>query len=284
MVGEHPGAGRVLAANTMPMTIEPFTRNDLPGLNELRPPDWHDITPSFEFYLSRTFCFPIKSVTSGRIVGIGAAILFQSTGWLAHIIVHPEYRGCGIGGEIVSSLLKLMQNRGCQTMSLIATDLGYPVYKRSGFLDDGEYLFYKRDQKAPAMPVNEKIIGYEPQFERSALDLDAEISGENRSAVILEKLAGSFLCILDGEVAGCYLPGLGEGLIIARRREAGLALLKVKVAGSSRVVLPAQNESAVALLAQNGFHETLRCKRMVHGARLAWKPEGLFSRIAGNLG
>jgi GNAT superfamily N-acetyltransferase len=266
------------------MPIEAFTRADLPALSELQPPDWQDITPGFEFYLSKSFCFPIKYVSAGRIVGTGAAILFSSTGWLAHIIVHPEYRGRRIGGEIVVSLLDLMKRRGCTTMSLIATDLGYPVYKRAGFLDDGEYLFCKRDQEAPSIPASEKIIECNAQHESSVCDLDREISGEDRRGVIIDKLAGSSLCIMDGEVAGCYLPDLGEGLIIARRREAGLALLNMKVTGSNRVVLPSQNEHAVAFLAQNGFRETLRCKRMVYGTKLAWKPEGLFSRIAGNLG
>jgi GNAT superfamily N-acetyltransferase len=266
------------------MRIEPFTREDLPVLNELRPPDWHDITPNFEYYLSKSFCFPLKTVSAGRVVGIGAAILFLRTGWLAHIIVHPEYRGKGVGGEIVSSLLKLMQQQECQTMSLIATDMGYPVYKKAGFREDTEYLFYKREHEAPLISAHETIIGYIPQFERAVLDLDREISGEDRRDVIVGKLEGSFLCILDGEVAGCYLPDLGEGLIIARCREAGLALLQKKVAASNRVVFPAKNESAAAFLAQSGFQETLRCKRMVYGAKLAWKPDGLFGRIAGNMG
>jgi GNAT superfamily N-acetyltransferase len=266
------------------MMIEAFTRDDLPVLNELQPPDWRDITPNFEFYLSRPFCIPLKAVSADRIVGIGAAILFQSTGWLAHIIVHPECRGGGIGGEIVSRLLDLMKGRECRVMSLIATDLGYPVYKRAGFVEDNEYLFYSRDQATSSIPADETITKYGSQFERSVLNLDVEISGEDRSTVIKEKLAGSFLCILDGKVAGCYLPDLGEGLIIASRPEAGIALLKVKAARSNRVVFPARNESALAFLAQSGFRETLRCKRMVYGIRFAWKPEGLFSRIAGNMG
>ena len=268
----------------MPMTIEPFSHDDLPVLNELQPPDWRDITPAFEFYLSKSFCFPLKAVSAGRIAGIGAAILYQRTGWLAHIIVHPECRDQGIGGGIVLSLLNLMKQRNCETMSLIATDLGYPVYKKTGFLEDGEYIFYKRDQETSSIPAQDQIIGYNAQFERSVLDLDREISGEDRKDVIVEKLAGSFLCILDNEVTGCYIPDLGEGLIVARRGEAGLALLKLKVAGSNRIVIPAQNKSAASFLEQNGFRETLRCWRMVFGPKLEWKPEGLFSRIAGNLG
>jgi GNAT superfamily N-acetyltransferase len=266
------------------MTIEPFTCDDLPALSAIQPPDWRDITPSFEFYLSKAFCYPLKAVTANRVVGVGAAIVFLHTGWLAHIIVHHEYRSRGVGSEIVSNLLALMKNKGCQTMSLIATDLGYPVYKKAGFLDEGEYIFYKRNQEAPSIPADERIIEYNPQFERSVLKLDSAISGEDRRTVLVEKLAESFLCILDGEAAGCYLPNLGEGLIIARHREAGLALLTRKIAGSNLVSIPAQNESAAEFLVQSGFRETLRCRRMVHGPKLTWKPEGIFGRIAGNLG
>jgi len=268
----------------MPVTIEPFTRDDLPALSELRPPDWRDITPAFEFYLSKPFCFPLKTALAGRIAGIGAAILLGRTGWLAHIIVHPENRGRGIGSAIVSNLLHLLKRRDCSTVSLIATDLGYPIYKRIGFQDDGEYVFYKRDHAAESIPTDETIAGYAPQFERSVLNLDRDISGEDRRELLVEKLPGSFLCMLDNEVTGCYLPELGEGLVLARRREAGLALLKKKAAVSDRVVLPAQNGSATAFLEQSGFRETMRCRRMVCGPKIAWKPEGLFSRIGGNFG
>ncbi len=68
------------------------------------------------------------------------------------------------------------------------------------------------------------------------LVLDREISGENRRGVLIGKLVGSFVYRTDGVVSGFYLPDLGEGLILARSEEAGIALMAVRHSRTARAV------------------------------------------------
>jgi GNAT superfamily N-acetyltransferase len=266
------------------MTVEPFTENDLPALDGLRPENWPDLVPHFQFYLSKPSCLPRKTVVDGAIVGSGAGIAFGPTGWLAHIIVRPEHRGVGIGGRIVADLMGLLAGKGCRTVSLIATDLGRPVYLKAGFVDQTEYVFLTRAPGGKEGRTDRRIIAYEPTFEPAVLELDRAISGETREAVLKEKLEGSFLFVSGGRLRGCFLPRLGEGLVIARDDEAGLALLELKTSQAERVAMPADNEAARAFLLRNGFTETMRARRMVSGPAFAWKPDCVYGRIGGNMG
>jgi len=73
-------------------------------------------------------------------------------------------------------------------------------------------------------------------------------------------------------------------LIVANTLEAGLALLKRRIAIEQRVVLPAANEIALGYLLQHGAKEFLRGVRMRYGEKRVWDPSKIYSRIGGNLG
>ena len=110
------------------MTIETLNKNDVSLLNELEPAGWGSILPAHEFYTSNTdFCFPIRINNDTKIVGIGTAVIHNDVAWLAHIIVHAENRNQGIGRLITQSLVNNSQAKNCDTIYLIATDLGAPV-------------------------------------------------------------------------------------------------------------------------------------------------------------
>jgi GNAT superfamily N-acetyltransferase len=269
------------------MTITPLVENDLPLLSPLQPDGWKDILVPFRFYLAHPQCFPIKAVADGALAGVGVGILFDKTAWLAHIIVHPDFRRRGIGALVVGSLQrKLTHDHGCRTLSLIATDLGRPVYARAGFTDLVEYAFLARDDSAvPAVPENSAIRPYIADDENAILSLDQLVSGERRDWVLREHVSQALVYTTAvGVMAGCYLPTLGEGLILARTPAAGRALLSRKIASSPRIALPAANIDALDLLTKRGYKETMRCWRMIYGAPLAWRPASVYARIAGNMG
>jgi hypothetical protein len=86
-------------------------------------------------------------------------------------------------------------------------------------------------------------------------------------------------------VTGFFLPSLGEGLLIAKENEAASALLKMKLAGAGKkITLPIQNIDGAKYLAEHGFTETKRLRRMVYGDGFSWKPEYVYGRIGGYLG
>lgn len=254
------------------------------GLRPLQPPEWPDIVPVFQYYLRSPFCTPMKVVLDGGIAGVGAAISLGATAWLAHVIVAEERRGQGIGGFIVGRLLELLRAAGCDTVSLIATDLGRPVYRRAGFVDQADYLLFTGREPLRLAGISGHIARPLPGEIDAVLALDQRISGEDRRAVLADQLEGSYVYRRGGGIAGYYLPEFYEGPVIADDPEAGIELMKLRYAWACKGVLPAENREGIDFLESRGFKKTLRLTRMVLGRGFPWRPQGLFGRISGNLG
>jgi GNAT superfamily N-acetyltransferase len=266
------------------MTLEPVLESDVDFLHELQPTDWPDIVPNFKFYTSSPFCSPIKIKLDNIIVGIGTGINFGNTGWLAHIIVRSEERNKGIGSAIVDHLVNKLKETRCESISLIATELGYSVYKKFGFVEQTEYVFFERNEPLKGQCLSENIVRYSNTFAEEICSLDQTVSGENRRKLLSDKLDNSHVFRRDGKVTGFYLPELGEGLIVANDAEAGNELMKVRSSRTKKSVLPVDNNAASSFLTANGFSEYKRAKRMILGKEFKWQPNKLFNRIAGNLG
>jgi GNAT superfamily N-acetyltransferase len=267
-------------------TIEPLEIEDLETVSALRPETWGDLLPIHEFYLGSTLCFPHKAVVDGRIVGIGTAIAFKASGWLAHIIVAPDCRGHGHGGALVSFLMDFLAERcGVAAVSLIATDMGYPVYLKHGFTVQAEYATYTAEKDFAGDGTDSRIEPITTPRYRAVLDLDRYVSGEDRTGILSSHLEDGYMYVSEGAAVGFFLPTLGEGLLVAKEKNAATALLRKKLsAGCKAVTLPVQNLDGASFLAENGFIETKRLRRMSHGAALLWHPEYLYGRIGGYLG
>jgi len=266
------------------MQFEKVTIDDLDEIRNLQPQDWSDIIPEFEFYIQSSFCSPIKTTIGGKIVGIGASIVFKNTSWIAHIIVDSEYRNKGFGTLIVNELLESIKRDSVATCSLIATDLGKPVYLKAGFRIAAEYSFFQREELWIDCPVSENVIPYEEKHSAMIYELDHKISGEKRELLLSDYLSNSKVYIENNKVLGYYLPDLKEGLIYAGTEEAGLELMKLKYAKVDKAVLPSDNFAGVAFLQQNGFIETRKGTRMILGKDIDWNPKKMYSRIGGNFG
>ncbi len=266
------------------MRFQAIAINDLDGIKDLQPEGWPDIIPEFELYIKRDYCVPIKTVSDGNIVGIGAAIIFGRTGWLAHIIVHKNYRNRGIGLSIVNELLRITKSRSVETCLLIASDLGLPVYKKVGFESVCEYLFFKREKPWKSYAVSTHIEKYRDEYYSMITAIDRKISGEDREILIREYIKDSIVYRDNEIIKGYYMPELGGGLIYADTDTAGLELMKIKYSTADTAVLPSENTAGIKFLEQNGFTPVSRGARMILGKQIIWSPEKVFSRIAGNLG
>jgi GNAT superfamily N-acetyltransferase len=267
------------------MRLEPVTRDDLESIRFLQPDGWPDIIAEFEAYIRYDFCWPVKAVSGHSIIGTGAAIAYGYTGWLAHIIVDKHFRNRGIGREITGELMRILNIQGKNRLLLIATELGYPVYLGAGFREVSEYVFLKRSTEWRALIPSDYIIPYRPEYHDTILELDRVISGEDRAMLIGPALHRS-MCYVEGStLTGCYMPGIGEGPIIAMNGKAGTELMKIKYAKADRAVFPSENFLARQFLGDNGFVETgTRGIRMHMGEKVHWQPERIYSRIGGNFG
>lgn len=241
--------------------------------------------PVFEFYIRQPNCFPLKAHEGEQIAGIGAANVFGSTCWLAHIIVDPVFRRRGIGLQMVEALLQVNAAAKIKTFLLIATELGLPVYEKAGFRTVTDYRFLKNESCREEIPATNAAVPWQQKYTRSLLSLDRKCSGEKRDWLLREHLKNGWLIVTGDQVSGFWLPDLGEGVIIADNEAAGLALMKMKYRSKNKAVLPADNIAGIDFLFQYGFEPmNILGTRMILGEDIPWQPRKIFSRIGGHFG
>ena len=267
------------------MQILPFEVANLNELESLQPPDWLDLKIAFRYYLHHFgFCNPIKIVINSCIVGIGTTIIHNDVAWLAHIVVHPDFRKQGIGKIITTTLIESVKKHSCKTILLVSTDLGKPVYEKIGFEIVGEYAFLRNDNYGNEGEISENIQKLDQKYFDAVLILDQKVSGEDRSNQIEDYFLDSFVYLEKNKICGYYLPAFGAGLIVAENEEAGIELIKLRNKTHNIATLPSENESALKFLKENNFKQYRTAKRMSLGEKLNWHPEMFFNRISGQIG
>lgn len=265
------------------MKIEALRDNDLHLVRALQPDGWSDIQPAFEYYTRSAFCFPIKVTLSDTIVGIGTTILHNDVAWLGHIIVHKDFRRKGIGLFITQGLVESLSSNACETIYLLATDLGAPVYEKAGFVSETEYLFFK-DIELKKTVTGDHIQPYHAMYKEQVAGLDLMTSGEERFFHLEEYLDDGYLYLDKGRVRGFYLPGFGDGLVIADDPGAGLSLLQKRMEKNDKLVFPKDNSVATRFIYEHGWKEVSTGKRMRLGKKRHVNFTNIYSRIGGNLG
>ena len=267
-----------------PMRFEIFGESDLLDLPELQPPGWGDLVPRFRFFIQASFCFPIKISIHGKMIGIGASICHADSAWLACIVIHPDHRNQGLGTIITQKLMDGLDQGIYKTIFLDATHLGFPVYQKLGFQTELEYLHF-RSEEAYSIPSNDEfLIDYLPEYLNQILELDSEVSGENRRLTILQYVDGAKLFLEANRLEGFFLPQLSDGLIVANTSQAGISLMKFRLQTRNFSIFPESNEEAIRLVEDLHFSHYRSSKRMRWGSARSWKPHMLFNRISGQLG
>lgn len=268
-------------------SIVDLDSRDIPLLDGIKPDTWSDITAIHEHYLKCPNCECVKAVSpAGTLLGIGTAIDFGSTAWLAHIIVSGAHQRKGIGSGIVERLVGYLRDeRGCRTVTLTATDQGYPVYKRAGFADESVYVIMERaDGRVLSAGARANVRAIDERDYDEALSIDRETSGENRSGFLLPVLKDALVYADGAGVLGFYLPGFGDGGVSALTDKAGLALLEERTKDCRKIFLPEENRIGYDYLVSSGYTEVKRIHRMILGEPFPRKPESCYSRIGGFAG
>ncbi len=266
------------------MEVQPLIHNDIPLIPDLIPPGWDTAMPAIQFYITSDFCFPIKVSIDHKIAGTGTAIIHHDVAWLAHIIVHPDFRNQGIGRWITQYLVEFVHGMGLETIYLLATELGEPVYSKLGFEPETEYLFFKGEKPIDSAILDECIVTYTSAYEEQIAEMDHEVSGEDRMFHLQPHLSSASVYVVDNIVEGYYLPTMGDGLIIATTSISGQALMSLRLTTKDFSVFPMDNIPATTFIQQLPFSEVRRQKRMRLGTKRNWQPAHIYNRIGGNLG
>jgi N-acetylglutamate synthase-like GNAT family acetyltransferase len=266
------------------MTSTEFLSSDLEQLPDLQPADWGDLLPRFRYFIDSPFCKPIKISEQSQVVAIGASLFHKDTVWLACIVVHPDHRRKGLGNTITKDLIAGIDRRHYSTIYLDATDFGYPVYKKLGFEVETEYAHYVGQPITAVHPVSENLVRYEEKFRDQLLELDRQVSGEDRSGILGDFMTSAVLYINHSKVEGFHIPDWGDGPVIANSVQAGRELMKIRIQNFDKAVFPVDNKISTNFLKENDFVFQKTSKRMYVGNKRAWQAENLYNWISGQLG
>lgn len=267
------------------MPISAFTDEDLSRVGHIQPSDWPDIRPHLQVYLNDPFCFPVKSTQGNIITGIGTSYIHEDSAWLAHIIVGPDFRGQGIGGEIVGHIVQDLDIRGILTSYLEATALGYPVYIKHGFEPIGHYQHFTRT--LPLSPTPSRGVALRPAGPSNfaaMLELDRQATGEGRQRTLTPFLPTGIIAEKEGQLGGFYLPDLENGPIIASNPDCGLLLMHHRAKEQEQISLNVENRAAMRWAKTQGLTPIREGIRMRRGNPRSWHPDMLFNRTSGALG
>ena len=221
----------------------------------------------------------------GEVVGGAAVAGFGATGWIGALGVVATARRRGTGTALTEAAAEWLREHGADTVLLYATDAGRPVYRRLGFVDDGEAHAW-RDVAPPGggpSPAGVRVL--ERSDDAAVRALDVEATGEDRGPVFdalgpLDRHAG-FAIDRNGGLAGSALRspwGLGPS-VIARDPDAGLALLSAlrrMRGGPLTVSVPDANAEAQRALRAWGLRPINQATRMRLGPAPAYEPGRVF--------
>ncbi|WP_394229599.1 GNAT family N-acetyltransferase [Bacillus thuringiensis] len=133
-----------------------------------------------------------------KLIASAAIILYgEKLASIGMVIVHPDYKGRGIGKAITNSCIKSVS---VQTpIILIATDEGKPLYEKLGF----RVVSYVSKYICNSYNVNDYCVGnedYMVKYEECDLEeiikLDENAFGTNRKAFLTKRMIQSEQCIV----------------------------------------------------------------------------------------
>jgi predicted N-acetyltransferase YhbS len=230
---------------------------------------------------------PIVAVLGARIVGTGLATIHGPAGWVGVIFVVPELRRRGIGTELTRAACSILEAAGCESLVLVATDLGRPTYDRLGFREQTRYHMFGAEplSAAPTPPPGTLLKPVQPADLDALFALDRRATGEDRRPLIERYAANGWLLDRGGAVAGFLLPTVrGNSALVAPESRDAACLLDLHrhltpAGGRAWAGLLSENETGRRSLAEMGWLEWRSFPRMVRGPDLDWQPSLIWGQF-----
>jgi predicted N-acetyltransferase YhbS len=219
----------------------------------------------------------------GEPVGMVGAVDYGPFAYIGLMAVHPHAQRRGVGSALMQHLLDWLAARGTPMALLDASEAGYPLYRRLGFVDcDRALIYQKRDALKPAgLPPGVRLL--RPGDVQALGEFDAPVFGANRARVFHTLMAAfpGRAFVAEDET------GKISGYLFAQERRLGpwsarqsadaenllRAALTLSYAGEPSLVVPAMNAAAAELLERSGFqlvnasHRHMRRGRGRHPGR-----------------
>ncbi|MGE6549493.1 GNAT family N-acetyltransferase [Bacillus mycoides] len=143
----------------------------------------------------------VYGVVNGReeLIASAAIILYGETlASIGMVIVHPDYKGRGIGKAITDSCVKSVSTQ--TPIMLIATDEGKPLYEKLGFRAVSyvsKYICNSYNANYHCVGNEEYIVNYEERDLEGIIQIDEGAFGTNRKAFLKKRIMQSEQCIVE---------------------------------------------------------------------------------------
>lgn len=236
--------------------------------------------------------FVATGEADGTIVGTAIATEYGSVGWVGSIFVDVDHRGRGIGRALTRTTIADLEDRGCRTLVLIATEAGRRIYEDEGFTIDAAHFRYTPPSTGQLLDDVGSTQAFTSSMLPEILELDEAATGEDRSAV-LRTLVGPdstrVTARTDGSVGGFLVEApWNRAAVIASTPDDAIRLLEWRrrsdPAAHVAVALFDRNEAGRSRLRAEGWIEGDGGVRMIRGDPVAWQPDWIWSHFNGTLG
>ncbi|WP_242309105.1 GNAT family N-acetyltransferase [Bacillus cereus group sp. BfR-BA-01331] len=143
----------------------------------------------------------VYGVVNGReeLIASAAIILYGETlASIGMVIVHPDYKGRGIGKAITDSCVKSVSTQ--TPIMLIATDEGKPLYEKLGFRAVSyvsKYICNSYNANYTCVGNKEYMMNYEECDLEEIIQIDEGAFGTNRKAFLKKRIMQSEQCIVE---------------------------------------------------------------------------------------
>jgi hypothetical protein len=268
------------------LTIRPLEDSEIGIAGNLIPSDWDFDLQKFQHtHPEKESYRAFGGFLDGKLVSFGDVIINGSSGWLGNIVVSREFRTRGYGQALAIFLVNFLKNKDCSTILTMTSDSNKSNFQKLGFLTSSMYCVLS-GTALHTPKENRRIRPVESSDHSQILDLDFEATNEDRRVFLNGSINNGWVydSAEKGKILGYFLPGSGEGPVIALDEDAGIGLLQLKHSLFLKdAIIPCENKLAVDFLKINHFREREMIHRMFIGEDLDVRQDMIFSR-AGRFG
>ncbi|MED0962558.1 GNAT family N-acetyltransferase [Bacillus paramycoides] len=137
-----------------------------------------------------------------ELIASAAIILYGETlASIGMVIVHPDYKGRGIGKAITDLCVKSVSTQ--TPIVLIATDEGEPLYEKLGFRTVSyvsKYICNSYNKNYKCVGNEEYIVNYEECDLEEIIQIDEDAFGTNREEFLKCRIIQSEQCIVIKDI------------------------------------------------------------------------------------
>ncbi|MGG7176866.1 ribosomal protein S18-alanine N-acetyltransferase [Clostridium paraputrificum] len=140
----------------MNLTLSLMEESDLDGVLEVSSISLKESWSkgAFSKELSNPLAKYLVAKADDRVIGFAGIWIIVDEGHITNIAVHPDFRGQGIGRNLVEGLIEHSKNWGCYALTLevrASNITAQNLYKKCGFTVDGIRKNYYKDNKEDAL-------------------------------------------------------------------------------------------------------------------------------------